>query len=92
VSWVRTDRNDEWWRLGLNGRGQWVFFADAGRGWTVNGGDPGIQHAKGLPPLNSFRTSLGAGVDFGSLGLYLAKSVTTGREPMNFIVRVGRRF
>ncbi|MEY2733972.1 MAG: hypothetical protein RL340_1031, partial [Gemmatimonadota bacterium] len=39
-----------------------------------------------------FRTSLGVGLDFGGLGLYLAKAVSTGREPMNLLLRVGRRF
>ncbi len=92
VSWVRTDRNDEWWRPGLNGRGQWVLFADAGRGWTVDGGAPEIRHDKGLPPLRTFRTSVGLGVDFGELGFYLAKSTSTAKEPVNFLVRVGRRF
>ncbi len=92
VDWVRTDRHEEWWRPGFNGRGQWVLFADAGRGWTVGDGDPAIRQDRGLPPLSSFRSSLGVGVDFGGLGLYLAKSVTTGAEPMNFLVRLGRRF
>ena len=92
VNWVRTDRTDEWWRPGLNGRGQWVLFADAGRGWTVDGGAPEIRHDKGIPPLRSFRTSVGVGVDFGELGFYLAKSTSTAKEPLNFLVRVGRRF
>jgi hypothetical protein len=92
VNWVRTDRNDEWWRPGLNGRGQWVLFADAGRGWTVGNGAPEIRFDKGIPPLRSFRTSVGFGVDFGELGFYLAKSTSTAKEPLNFLVRVGRRF
>lgn len=92
VSWVRTDRGDEWWRPGFNGRGQWVLFADAGRGWTVGDGDPAIRQDRGLPPLNTFRTSMGFGVDLGGLGIYFAKSVTTAKEPVNFLVRLGRRF
>lgn len=92
VNWVRTDRDDEWWRPGLNGRGQWVLFADAGRGWTVGDGAPEIRHDRGIPPLRSFRTSVGVGVDFGELGFYLAKSTSTAKEPLNFLVRVGRRF
>lgn len=92
VQWVRTDRHEEWWRPGFNGRGQWVLFADAGRGWTVGDGDPAIRQDRGIPPLSSFRTSLGLGVDFGGLGFYLAKSVSTGSEPLNFLVRLGRRF
>lgn len=92
VSWVRTDRHDDWWRPGFNGRGQWVLFADAGRGWTVSDGPPEVRHEKGIPPLSSFRSSLGLGVDFGGLGFYLAKSVSTPQEKVNFLVRLGRRF
>lgn len=92
VSWVRTDRHDDWWRPGFNGRGQWVLFADAGRGWTVGDGAPEIRQDRGLPALSSFRTSLGLGVDFGGLGFYLAKAVSTSDEKMNFLVRLGRRF
>lgn len=92
VSWVRTDWDDDWWRPGFNGRGQWVLFADAGRGWTVNGGTPDVQFAKGIPPLSSFRTSLGLGLDFGDLGIYFAKAVTDPEEKVNVLVRLGRRF
>jgi hypothetical protein len=88
----RNDHRDDWWRPGLNTRPAWVIFADAGRGWGVQQGSAGIQHERGLPPLSSFRTSIGAGLDFGSLGVYLAKSTSTGREPLNVIVRLGRRF
>ncbi len=90
--WVRTDRGDAWWRLGLNTRSAWVLFADAGRGWRTDGGGAGIEYDSGLPPLKTFRTSIGTGVDFGSLGLYLAKSTSSPREPVNFRVRFGRRF
>lgn len=88
----RDDREDDWWRLGLNTRGAWVLFADIGRGWTVPDGAPGIRQASGIPPLSSFRTSIGAGLDFGEIGIYLAKATSTGREPVNVIVRLGRRF
>jgi outer membrane protein assembly factor BamA len=89
VDVLRNDRDDDWWRLGWNTRGAWVIFADAGRGWNREGVD---GQARGLPSLSTFRTSIGAGLDFGSLGVYLAKSTSTGREPMNVIVRLGRRF
>ena len=92
VGWVRTDHSDDWWRPGFNGRGQWVMFADAGRGWTVGQGAPEIRQDRGLPALSSFRTSLGLGVDFGGLGFYLAKAVSTSREPVNFLLRLERRF
>ena len=92
LDWLRSDRHDDWWRIGLNTRGAWVVFADAGRGWGVQSGGPGIREERGLPPLSSFRTSIGGGLDFGAIGVYLAKSTSTGREPMNVIVRLGRRF
>ena len=80
------------WSIGIDERPSWVLFADAGRGWMRPGtGDPALE-ASGIPPLESFRTSLGLGIDFGGLGLYVAKAVSTGREPMNVLLRVGRRF
>lgn len=80
------------WSIGVDARPSWVLFADAGRGWTVPGlGDPSLA-AAGIPPLRTFRTSLGLGVDFGGLGLYLAKAASSGAEPPNVLLRVGRRF
>jgi hypothetical protein len=92
LDFVRSDRSDDWWRPGFNGRGAWVLFADAGRGWSVGTGDPEIRHDRGLPPLSSFRVSLGTGVDFGPIGFYLAKATSTKKERVNFLVRLGRRF
>lgn len=92
LNWVRTDWSDDWWRPGFNGHGQWVLFADAGRGWTVNDGAPEVRHAKGIPPLSSFKSSLGLGLDFGGLGIYFSKAVSDPKEKVNFLVRLGRRF
>lgn len=92
VSWVRNDHEDDWWRPGFNGRGQWVLFADAGRGWSVGTGDASFRVDRGLPALDSFRTTLGAGLDFGDIGFYLAKSLTKKDEKVNFLIRMGRRF
>lgn len=92
ANWARSDRDDHWWHPGLNTRGSWVLYADAGRGWTINRGLEGIRQPSGMPALSTFRTSLGGGLDFGSLGVYLAKAVSTSSEPVNVIVRVGRRF
>ncbi len=92
VSWVRNDVRDDWWRPGFNRRAAWVLFADAGRGWTV--GDEGpINYKKDeVPPLSTFRSDIGAGIDFGSFGIYVAKATSTASEPMNVIVRVRHRF
>lgn len=92
VDFVRSDREDDWWRPGFNGRGSWVIFADAGRGWSVGTGDPAYRQDRGLPPLSTFRTSIGAGVDLGGIGFYLAKAASTSDEKVNFFVRFGRRF
>lgn len=78
--------------------GVWVLFMDAGRGWMVNGvGAPnGTSDGMGygrdqFPPLRSFRSDLGGGVDFGVFGVYAAKALTSG-EPLRFFVRLGHRF
>ncbi|MEK0430395.1 MAG: hypothetical protein RL139_199 [Gemmatimonadota bacterium] len=80
------------WRIGFDETPSWVLFADAGRGWTTAGSDDAAFTRHGLPPFSSFRTSLGAGIDFGGIGIYVAKAVSTGQEPMNVLVRLGRRF
>jgi hypothetical protein len=75
--------------------GMWVFFADAGRGWLVGtpaAGDPLMFDEKTLPPLSTFRTNLGGGLDFGLVGAYVAKSMSQPKEPANFFVRIRHRF
>lgn len=74
--------------------GVWVFFADAGRGWLVGPGAGGeLTYDRGtLPPLSTFRTNLGFGLDFGLLGAYVAKSMSQPKEPPNFFVRIRHRF
>ena len=73
----------------------WVFFADAGRGWLVGPatGTDELTYARGeLPPLSSFRTDLGLGLDFDLFGVYVAKSMSNPKERPNFFVRVRHRF
>lgn len=84
-------RGDDWWRLS-DLTPAWVIFADAGRGWTTPDTPGAVSHGRGLPPLSTFRTSIGAGLDLGEIGFYFAKSVTTPDETLNFTVRLGRRF
>lgn len=84
-------QGERWWRF-RDVTPAWVIFADAGRGWiTPRTSDP-VSHGNGLPPLSSFRSSIGAGIDLGEIGFYLAKSVTTPDETLNFTVRLTRRF
>jgi hypothetical protein len=73
--------------------GVWVFFADAGRGWLVGApGDSLAFDANKLPPLSSFRTDLGIGLDFSEIGVYAAKAMNAPKEPVNFFVRIRHRF
>ena len=85
-------RNGEKWMRLRDLTPAWVIFADAGRGWTTPKSSSPASHGRGLPPLSSFRTSLGVGLDLGDIGVYLAKSVSTPKEGVNVIVRLGRRF
>ncbi|HTK48865.1 MAG TPA: BamA/TamA family outer membrane protein [Gemmatimonadaceae bacterium] len=73
--------------------GAWVFFADAGRGWLVNSPASPLDEGKGkLPSLSSYRTDIGAGLDFDLLGLYVAKALSSPNEPANVFLRVRHRF
>jgi len=45
-----------------------------------------------VPPLSTFRTDVGLGLDFGGIGVYCAKSVSSPTEPANFFVRLRHRF
>jgi hypothetical protein len=73
--------------------GQWVFFADAGRGWLVNSPGSTLNHGRSvLPPLSTYRTDIGAGLDFERIGVYLAKALSDPTEPMNVFLRVRHRF
>jgi hypothetical protein len=80
-------------RFRMRRAGQWVLFANSGRGWLVGPRVGERQYGPSdFPDFSTFRTDIGAGVDFGILGVYLAKSVSDGDEKPNFLVRLGRRF
>jgi hypothetical protein len=73
--------------------GAWVFFADAGRGWLVNGpGSPLNYGRHDFPPLSTYRTDIGLGLDFNQFGIYAAKALSDPTEPLNVFVRVRHRF
>lgn len=93
----RDDRDDDWWRPGFNARTSWVLFADAGRGWMVSDGSSGSSPLfvgrNTLPPLDSFKLDVGAGVDFGGFGVYWAKPLrNAGDDGIRFIMRLQHRF
>jgi len=73
--------------------GTWVLFIDAGRGWLVGTPDGKLTYASGrIPSFDTFRTDLGGGVDFGGIGFYLAKAMTSSGEPLRVFVRLRHRF
>ena len=70
-----------------------VAFVDAGRGWLVGERFGELRYPSGtLPPFGSYRTDLGLGLDLGVAGLYVAKAVSSPKEPANFFVRIHNRF
>jgi hypothetical protein len=85
-----------------------VAFADVGRGWllpprsgasamsppaTDDAALAGLIYSTGrIPPLRTFSTDVGLGVDLGLLGIYVAKSVSESSEPANVFLRVHSRF
>lgn len=78
-----------------------VLFADAGRGWLLEprGGSGApvaaedlVYSARTIPPLGTFRTDVGLGVDLGLFGIYAAKSLSESGEPVNIFLRARRRF
>jgi hypothetical protein len=71
----------------------WVVFTDGGRGWVTGATEAGVRYGTWtLPPLYTFRTDAGAGLDMGWLGLYAAKSLTNWQTPLQFVVRLQHRF
>ena len=90
-----TDNLEDYMRQYLSAHGgiAWVLFADAGRGWLLGPSDGGLSYGNSaLPPLSTFRSDLGLGVDLAGIGVYAAKSVSTPSEPVNFFVRLRHRF
>ncbi len=70
-----------------------VVFVDAGRGWLVGSPEGALRYAAtSLPPFSTYRTDVGLGLDLGVAGLYVAKAVSTAKEPANFFVRIHNRF
>lgn len=78
---------------GLRAEGMWVIFMDSGRGWLVGAGDDELHFDKtALPMLRTWRTDVGAGLDFGSFGVYVAQAVSNTELKANVFIRLGRRF
>jgi hypothetical protein len=89
----REEDREGWHKFSFHHVGQWVVFADAGRGWLVGPQRTGLQyHGGDIPALSTFRSDLGAGLDFDVIGFFIAKSTSQRNEPANFFVRLRHRF
>ena len=70
-----------------------VAFVDAGRGWLVGPTFADLQYTShSFPRFGTFRTDVGVGLDLGLIGVYVAKAVSSSKEPANVFLRVHRRF
>jgi hypothetical protein len=68
-------------------------FVDVGRGWLVRSGSGGTGYEpSGIPPLSTFRSDAGIGIDLRLIGFYVAKALSDAHEPLNFFVRLRHRF
>jgi Omp85 superfamily domain len=77
----------------FNVRPSVVAFVDAGRGWLVGSRQGKLQYpSSSLPPFDTYRTDVGLGLDLSVVGIYVAKAVSTPKEPANFFVRIRNRF
>ena len=72
---------------------QWVLFTDAGRGWLLHEPAPGggVRSASAFP-LRDYKADFGIGLDAEVLGVFVAKSVTDWKNPVNVVVRLRHRF
>ncbi len=85
---------DRRWATGrFRADGAWVLFVNSGRGWLLGDRQTELRYPRSsVPPLNSWRTDVGLGFDFGSFGVYAAQAVSESTLSPNFYVRLGRRF
>ena len=88
-----SDRREGERRTRFRADGAWIFFADAGRGWLVNAPGTTLNFGRrDVPPLSTYRTDIGAGLDFDLFGVYVAKAHSVPQEPLNVFLRVRHRF
>ena len=67
-----------------------VFLTDAGTAWIAGDG-PGQVSTGKLPAGSQWKFDIGAGLDLGGVGIYLAKALTDDM-PVRLTLRLQRRF
>jgi hypothetical protein len=77
-----------------SGYGGWVLFTDTGRGWLVTPRvAPEPRPAGAATGVNALHTSLGAGLEIGQGGVYVAKAVgAPASRGVQVFVRLVRRY
>src|SRR3954470_25067746 len=79
--------------IGFTVRPTAVAFVDAGRGWLVGPSLETLRYSShSFPRFGTFRTDVGLGLDLGIIGAYVAKAVSSSKEPANVFLRVHRQF
>jgi hypothetical protein len=77
-----------------SGYGAWVLFTDVGRGWLRASRAPGVPAPADAPRgFEAMQTSVGAGLEIGQGGVYVAKAL--GAPPsrgVQVFVRLVRRY
>jgi surface antigen Omp85-like protein len=67
-----------------------VLFGNSGTAWLAGTG-PGRVQSDRIPSIGEWKADVGAGLDAGWLGVYVAKAVTDG-EALRVFLRLTRRF
>jgi hypothetical protein len=85
---------DRRWFPGLRrADGTIVLFANTGRGWLLGASTDALHLPTGtVPTMRHWDTDVGAGLDFGSFGLYVAQAVSQSALKPNVYLRLGHRF
>lgn len=85
---------DRRWFSGLRqADGALVVFANSGRGWLVGERTDALHLRPGeFPSMHHWHADVGGGIDFGSVGLYVAQAISQSDLKPNFYIRLGHRF
>jgi hypothetical protein len=67
-----------------------VLMANTGKAWLTGDG-PGRVPNNRIPKFNEWEADIGAGIDAGGIGFYLAKALAADRA-LRFTIRLQRRF
>lgn len=67
-----------------------VLFGDLGTAWLAGDGKGRVPSGS-IQNIGEWRSDVGAGIDGGTIGIYLAKAIADA-EPVRLLIRLQRRF